>query len=315
MRLVGDIGGTNARFAALDPDGRPGRLVRVDAAEAGDPATAIRIAARRLGGTAVEVALAVAGPVLGDDVHLTNRGWLVSRPALRRDLGLGRLVLVNDFAAIAHALPVLGPDDLRPLGPVVAGDPAAPRAVIGPGTGLGVATLVPCGDRRCVLAGEGGHVDLAPLDDEQAAVLRHLARRHGHVSLERVLSGPGLVALFHALAEVHGLVPAVLTPEQVTLPDAPAPAAAVLELFARLLGQAAGNLALTVGARGGVFVAGGIVPALGGRFAADGFRRGFEEKGRLQPWLAGVPTWLVVHPCPALPGLARVLAEPDSPEG
>ena len=313
-RLIADIGATNARFALQRPGARPQAPVVLRCAEHDGIEAAVRAALARAGAEAppLDAAVAVAAPVVGDRVEMTNHPWRFSRERLRRALGLRRLVVINDLTAIALSLPRLGRGERRQVG---GGRRArrAPIAVLGPGTGLGVSGLLPVGDGWVPLAGEGGHADLAPGDDEELAILERLRRRFDHVSLERALSGPGLVNLYRALAEIEG--GAAADPDLPTAKEIAARAragtcrrsSAAVATFCGLLGAAAGDLALTLGARGGVYIAGGIVPKLGPAFDADRFRRRFEAKGRLAAYLAPIPTYVVTAAEPALLGLAGLL--------
>ncbi len=314
-RLVADIGGTNARFALQHPGARAGAAVVLRCADHADIETAVRAALERAEPAAAprHAAIAVAAPVTGDRIDMTNHPWAFSQRGLRQALGLERLVVVNDFTAIALAVPRLEADDRRQVGggaPVV----DAPVAVIGPGTGLGVSGLVPTDGGWTPVAGEGGHVDLAPANAREIALLERLQRRFDHVSLERVLSGPGLVNLYRAVAEIDGAAPAddaaLPTAEQITerarrgvcpLCDES------VATFCALLGAAAGDLALTLGARGGVYIAGGIVPKLGPAFDEERFRQRFEAKGRFAAYLAPIPTYVITEARPALIGLAGLL--------
>lgn len=305
--LVADIGGTHARFALVEPGGIPGEPVVLSCADFAGMAEAAAAALTRLGAAPARAALAVAGPVTGGRVAMTNLDWAFSRRALRAELGLQRLVVVNDFEATAWSLPALGGDDVERIGPELAAVQGAARAVLGPGTGLGQSGLIPGPGGPAAIAGEGGHVDFAPQDADQFEVRRLLLRRRGHVALEDVLSGPGLVALYRALGELGRLATPLDDPALVAAAGAAEPAGAARAMFARILGQAAGNLALTLGALGGVYIAGGVVPALGPRFDRAAFREGFEAKGRFAPYLRRIPTWLIRHPAPALLGLARLL--------
>jgi glucokinase len=312
VRLVGDIGGTNARFALIDADGRPART-RVHAGDdypSLDAAICAYLEAE--GARATEAALAVAGPVTGDAVTLTNHPWSFSIAALERRLGFDRLVVVNDFTANALAIPHLRADERTPVGGGAAA-PRAPIAVLGPGTGLGVSGLVPTGAGWTALAGEGGHATLAPCDDRESEALARMRARFGHVSAERVLSGPGLVNLYQTLAEI-ACVPALpFTAAQIADREIGAEEPLcrdALDLFCAMLGAEAGNLALTLGARGGVFITGGIVPRLGAAFAESRFRARFEDKGRFAPYLAAIATYVVTCPIPAFLGLAALLEAP-----
>ena len=314
-RMVADIGGTNARFALVGPDGRPGQAATLIAADYDDIGAVLRAGHDRLGVPCRQAAIAVAGAITEDRVTMVNRGWTFSRAGLVAEFDFDRLVVVNDFEAIAWSLPALGAADLRHLGPALAPVAGAPSAVLGPGTGLGQAGLLvgpdsPMGGQVAVV-GEGGHGDFAPQTERQADVWRILHRRFGHVSVERVLSGPGLVNLYQALAELDGAPAPLTAPAAIAAPNAPLPAPAAVDLFIAILGAAAGNLALTLGARGGVFIAGGIAPTLGDRLAGPSFRRAFEDKGRLADYMKAIPTYLITAPMPGLIGLAALLDRRD----
>ena len=314
-RLLGDIGGTHARWAWQDAgDPAPGRIVVHRCVEHASLLDSARRYLDEQGlGEPAAAAVGVATPVTGDEVRMTNHPWAFSISALQRALGVGRLVVINDFTALALSVPALGADDLRALGGGSAALDGA-IAVIGPGTGLGVSGLVPDGRGDWVpLAGEGGHVTLAAADDVDAALLARLRARFGHVSAERVVSGPGLAAVYAVLCERDGAT--------VHLADAPAIAAAAgdgsdaraveaVHRFTGFLGNVAGNLALTLGARGGVYLGGGVVPRLGRAFDAAWFRRRFEDKGRFAGYLREIPTWLITAATPALLGASRALDRP-----
>lgn len=311
--LLGDIGGTNARFA-LAVDGAVGAIDRLSVAEFPNPAAALRayLDRTRPDPPPDRAALAVAGPVADGRARLTNGTWTFSAARLARDLGFEAVFLVNDFAAQARAIPVLRPRDLRPIGggrPV----PGAPVAVIGPGTGLGVASLVFAAEGPLVIATEGGHVTMPAADDREAEILARLRAGQGHVSAERVLSGPGLEALYRTIAETDGHVVPARRAEEITTAAVAGRcpvATAAFDMFCAMLGTVAGDIALTFGARGGVYIAGGILPHLADAFAASRFRERFEDKGRFRTWLAAVPTRLVVRPDPAFLGLAALVAGP-----
>lgn len=309
-RLLADIGATNARFALQAP-GRPAAAPEILAVRDW-PSLAAAVSAVLAGasargiprpGTAV---FAVACPILGDRAEFTNSHWSFSLSGLQRELGLSRLSVVNDFVVQALAVPFLDAADTRPLGPLP-GPPGIQGTVgvLGPGSGLGVAGLLRIDGRWIALASEGGHVTLPAASEREEAVIRVLRRQFGHVSAERVLSGPGLVALAAAVASLDGLADPPQTPEAAGASDHPA-AVGARHLFAGFLGSVAGNLALTLGARGGIVVAGGVVPKLGERFDTGIFRQRFLAKGRFDDYLAVVPTRLVVHPAPAFLGLAAL---------
>jgi len=319
-RLLADIGGTHARFALQMPGARPGEPVVLDVAAHADLERAAGVALNRLAPSSPPrvAALAVAGPVLGETVAMTNHPWTLSRTAIAQALGLDRVEIVNDFAAIARALPHLAADEHRPLGDgPETGAPGAALAAIGPGTGLGVAGLAPAGAGWVVIAGEGGHADFAAVTARERAVRDRLATRHAHVSVERLLSGPGLGEIYRALAEIDGRnggtpPPGAAEIAQRARARSDAIAVETATLFSAALGGAAGNLALTLGARGGVYLAGGVVPGLGAAFDAAAFRRRFVAKGRFEDYLAAIPTRLITARWPALIGLAALLDQAPS---
>jgi len=315
-RLLGDVGGTNARWAWQAGPGQP--LAHVRSLPTADFATIADCIAAYLAQHALpaprEAAFGIATAVTGDRVQMTNHPWSFSIEALNAALGTERVRVLNDFEALAHAVPKLGPSELRAVGGGAA-QPDAALAVIGPGTGLGVSGLVPDGhgDWR-VIVGEGGHVTLAAANSREASLLAVLRERFGHASAERALSGPGLVNLYQALCALDGLTAEALDAAQIVQRALGTPRSAsdaacaeVLRTFAAMLGGVAGNLALTLGARGGVYLGGGIVPRLGERFAQLPFRERFEAKGRFSNYLAGIPCWVITAESPALMGAARAL--------
>lgn len=313
--LIGDIGATNARFALVGP-GR--KISRARVLATGDyPGIAEAIdgyLAAEANGRPDQAVLAVASPVTGDRISMTNSPWTFSIGELQRRLGLRRLEVINDLTATALAVPHLPERERVQIGggqPV----PGAPIGIIGPGTGLGVGALVRGGDGWITIPSEGGHVTMAPGDAREGAVLDLMRRRFDHVSAERVLSGPGLVNLYNALCETEGVPAASYTAAQITDPGAGVRDPRCQEtvaMFCAMLGTVAGNLALTLGARGGVYISGGIVPKLGAAFAQSAFRARFEQKGRMRNYLAPVPTYVITHAVPAFLGAATLL---DAPVG
>jgi glucokinase len=309
MRLLVDLGGTNLRCALQAPGEPPSYWRKVRCAECDGPAGAIaKFLESANGERPRRAAMAVAAPLAGDFVRMTNRAWSFSAEELRRQLGLEELHVVNDFTAVAMSLPFLPPEGCIAVG----GGQAATHAaigVLGPGTGLGVSGLVPAGGRYVALASEGGHMTLPASDEREAAVIAVL-RRRGHVSAERLVSGFGLSNLYGALCELAGKPDAgVLPPQAITLraQAGDALAAEALGYFFAFLGTVAADVALVLGARGGMYIAGGIVPRLRDEFLASGFRPRFESKGRYSDYLAAIPTWLVIEPNPAFRGLAAIL--------
>lgn len=312
-RLLGDIGGTNARWAyQAAPDAA---LAHVTSYECAMFPSLSAVIAHYLEAHSLSqprsLAMGVATPVAGDLVRFVNNSWSFSIQALRSELTLDRLLVLNDFAALAMSLPLLGPDDRVALG---GGTPVAgsPIVVLGPGTGLGVAALImgTGGGAHAVVSGEGGHATIAAGTDREAQVLALLRRRFGHVSAERVLSGPGLVNLYSALCELSGTPAMDLQPADV-LSRAQARSdqhcEEALELFVNFLASEAGNLALTFGALGGVYLGGGILPRLGPALKPDAFRMRFKDKGRFADYLDAIPCWIVTANHPALLGASHAL--------
>jgi glucokinase len=323
--LLADIGGTNARLAwVAHAQAGIEQVQTLPVAAHRGPAQAVQTylqgLQRELGARfqpPASAALAVATPVAGDAVRFTNSAWSFSIEALRRELGLAQLVVVNDFEALARALPGLGPAQWRRLGgppPRAAAEVSCGTvlAVLGPGTGLGVAAVLRTRNGWQALPAEGGHATLAAADALQAEVIAHVRREYAHVSAERLLCGPGLVLLHAALAAVRGVpVRPAMTPAQIVAAaqqHGDELAGHTLDLFAAFLGGFAGNLALTLGARGGVFVGGGVVPRFADRVVGAGFRAHFEAKGRFAGYLAAIPTLLVTDTLAALAG-ARLAAD------
>jgi glucokinase len=307
--LVGDIGATNGRFAVVGSDGTIGetRVFSID----GYPtiADAIRAYAAEISPSYVlrEAVLAVASPVTGDQISLTNHPWSFSLKNLRRSLGLEKLQVINDFAAVALSIPKLQSSDVTQIGggSSVA---AAPIGVIGPGTGLGVSALIPAGDEWVPIQSEGGHVTMPGNSPRERQVLEQLRLRFDHVSAERLLSGPGLSNLYTALCQLDGIPPTMLSPSQIIESRAQnRQAREAVTMFCAMLGTVARNLALTLGARGGIYVAGGIVPRMGLAFDKSLFRREFEGRGRFFEYLNSIPTFVVTRPLPALLGAAQLL--------
>jgi glucokinase len=316
-RLLADIGGTNARFAWQRHAGAQIEAVQtLPCAGFETLADAIQAYLGIVDRPAPPLcAIAIANPVLGDWVQMTNHHWRYSIAALRAQFGFADLRLLNDFTALALALPALQRADLQQVGGGVA-VPAAAIGLIGPGTGLGVSGLIPDGRGGwSPLQGEGGHVTLAAGTPREQAVVGELARRHGHVSAERAVCGQGLVDLHRALWALdrpRGTAPDLAAADitAAALAGSDPACTEALQLFCALLGATAGNLALTLGARGGIYIGGGIVPRLGPWFARSDFRARFEGKGRFSAYLAPIPVWVIgTAQSPALLGAARALEQ------
>lgn len=310
MDLIADIGGTNTRCAIVDDDGS---LVVPQTFENATFRNLQTVLSRYLDdnenlGAPDRAALAIAAPVLGDSVQMVNADWKFSQAELRNALGLSSLTVVNDFEALARSLPML--DDTR-LTQIGGGTPVerAPRAVLGPGTGLGIAALIPAGKDWAVVSGEGGHATIAATTDIENAVVSFVRSRNGHCSAEDLLSGPGLTRIYTALAEIRDETPEYATPAEITAAAqaGEALARATQNVFFSLLGTAAGNLALTVNAFGGVFIGGGIVPRLLPSLMESDFRLRFEDKGKYRDFMKPIPTFVITDPHPAFAGLRAIL--------
>jgi glucokinase len=306
--LLADIGGTNARFALLEGN-ELGAIEALKVADYADPPAAVKaFLATQNGASATTAWLDIAGPVTEGEGDLTNSAWHISARQIERACGFDAVHVLNDFEALAWSLPELPRDAYEPVG----GDTpmtGEPLAVLGPGTGLGVAAYVPGPGRGAALVGEGGHVTMAASDEREAEVLAYLRDRHEHVSAERVLSGPGLEDLYAAIAAIDGHEPAARAAAEITAHAEAgdcAASSAALDCFCAMLGTVAGDVALTLGARGGVYIAGGIVPQLLEAFRTSRFRARFEAKGRLRAYLTAVPTHVITHPYPAMLGLRRL---------
>jgi len=311
--LVADIGGTNARFA-LVADGsaqalEPRNLRCADHATIVD-ATLAYLDLVALG-KPYQAAISIASPVTGDALNMMNHSWSFSVNETRAALGLRQLKVLNDYTALALALPVLRDDQRLQVG---GGQALAgyPMAVLGPGTGLGVSGAIPAGNHWVPLESEGGHASYGPLDAREQAIIAIMRERLEHVSAESLVSGRGLSQVYAAITRIEGGEGALLTPGEVTqraLETECPLAIETLEIFCRILGTIAGNLALTLGARGGVYIGGGIVLRILDFFTRSGFRQRFEQHGRLSPYLRRIPTYVINTDYPALIGAVVALGQ------
>lgn len=312
--VVGDVGGTNARFALVDAQGHVRHPRTFPAA---DYASLTDVMAEYMDTTVGKkrpprAVIAVAGPVLDGEIEFTNLDWRVSEGEILSHFELEGVKLINDFAAQALACPGLEDSDLRPLGPALGrGAWDCPMVVLGAGTGFGVAGIARNERGDVAISGEGGHSGFSPSDAVEAEVWKRLHARFGRVSIERVLSGQGLFDLYEALADMQGAAVVHADPAAVmTAGLAGEPVASqTVDRFAAIMGAVAGDLALTFGARGGVYVSGGIAPRMADRLASGPFRERFEAKGRLSDFVKDIPTFLVLHPYAAMVGAARELRQ------
>jgi glucokinase len=310
-RLIADIGGTYARFALETAPGQFEHQASLRCADHADFHAAVRTFLDTLPG-AVRVdhaAVAIANPVEGDQVRMTNYHWAFSIEAMRLRLQLDTLLVVNDFTALAMSLPRLAPGSSRQVG----GGQARANSVIGllgSGSGLGVSGLIPAGDGWVSLGSEGGHTSFSPRDEREIAVLRHAWQQFDHVSFERLLSGPGLELMYRAMGQHAGKTVEPLPAPEITrlaLAGHDAVAAETLDVFCAMLGTTAANLAVTLGATGGIYIGGGIVPRLGDYFDRSRFRQRFEDKGRFSGFLAAIPTRVITDAQATFIGASTIL--------
>ena len=316
-RLLADVGGTNARFAL---ELAPGRIEHIHVLSGAAYATlgdalkaylALPDVAAAAGLGVRHGAIAIANPVNGDYVKMTNHHWEFSIEALRLEVGFEVLVVANDFTALARSLPLLADSQKRQVG---GGSPqaGAPLGLIGAGTGLGVSGLIPSASGWTALLSEGGHVSFPPMNPEEVAILQYAWTEFPHVSAERLLSGVGIELIYRALVAQRGHEEPVLSAPEIArraLTGECPLCDDVIEHFCTMLGTIAGNLGVTLGATGGIYIGGGIVPRLGARFDRSGFRARFEEKGRFNKYLAAIPTFVITAEYPAFVGVSAILAE------
>lgn len=310
-RLLADVGGTNARFA-LETAPRVFDAVQVlpccDYPGLGDAIEAYLASAAVLAAAVTPVrhaAVAIANPVDGDEIRMTNHTWSFSIAALRAQLDLATLLVVNDFTALAMALPWLGAGQRVQVG---GGEELPGRTIglVGAGTGLGVSGIIPAAGRWIALASEGGHASFGPGDGIEDGLLQRLRREYGHVSAERLLSGSGLELIYSAMAGASPGAAAITARAQ---GGSDAAAMRAVDCFCGILGSVAANVALTLGATGGMYIGGGIVPRFGALFAQSPFRARFEGKGRLSAYVKRIPTYLITEKYPAFLGVSAMLSE------
>jgi glucokinase len=309
--LLGDVGATNARFAVLfDETLGPIEWIDVVNHPTFDSAVKVFLQSHGRDHRFAHALLAIAGPVKEDRCEFTNCPWTVDSRDLRNQFGFRSVQLVNDFEATALSLPHLAKQDLRSIGGGSA-VPGGPMVVLGPGSGLGVAGLVPSGTSHVVVPTEGGHATMSAISSREDAILDALRQRFGHVSAERVLSGSGIENLYEVIATLDSTDAPPRNAAQITvaaLKGACPTSREALDMFCAMLGGFAGNVALTCGARSGVYIAGGIAPRIVDFLESSEFRRRFEQKGRLSTYLRDIPTQVILHPAASFVGLTSLLA-------
>ncbi len=311
--LFCDVGGTNVRFALAHAPGQ--RPLPLEAAKTDADATfvdAVRAAMRDAPETPRSMLVCAAGPMIGRTIQLTNADWRIDGPEIARRLGLAQGLLFNDFEAMAYALASLGPEDARPIGNI-AWPPTGLQVVLGPGTGLGVAALAQVDGRYAALPTEAGHIDAGPVGPEEEALWPHLERVQGRITAEAVLSGPGLGRLHAARRAALGLPPQARTPAEITTAGLASPGGErdTLAMFWRLAARFAGDMAIAFLARGGVTLAGGVLPRLQPLLDDAAFRSAFEAKAPMDGLARTIPTRLVTSGSAVLTGMAAIAATPE----
>lgn len=309
-RLIADIGGTYARFAVETKRAVFTQVSMLLCADYPDFYAAVQAYLSKIAGAPIaHAAVAIANPVEGDLVSMTNYHWRFSIEEVRQKLGFDTLLIVNDFTALAMALPRLGAADVRQIGNGEVRQPSV-IGLLGPGSGLGVSGLIPSGDTWISLGSEGGHTSFAPRDEREIAILRYGWKHFEHVSYERLVSGPGLELIYRALSDYAKLKAQDYTAPDITqhaLDKTDSICVEALDIFCTILGSAAANLAVTLGATGGIYIGGGIVPRLGHYFDESGFRARFEEKGRFSRYVASIPTFVITAENATFIGVSAIL--------
>ncbi|MCU4677366.1 glucokinase [Catenovulum sp. 2E275] len=311
-KLVADIGGTNMRIAIADGINAISNIRKYQVTDYASPVETIEAYIKETGiERPTHVCLAIACPVNGDQITMTNHSWSFSIEQSQKQLGVEALFVINDFTAIALSVPFLTNEQKIQLGGESA-EVNKPIAVYGAGTGLGVAHVIAHEGKWIALGGEGGHVDFAPNNQQEAEVLSFLAKEFGHVSAERLMSGQGIANIYRALAAINNAAEKELEPSEITsraLANSCSVCKDTLDMFCNLMGSFGGNLALTLLTQGGVFIAGGIVPRFIEYFVNSGFRQRFEAKGRFEPINKKIPVYIVTEEQPGLLGAAAYLAQ------
>ncbi|MGD9916209.1 MAG: glucokinase [Rhizobiaceae bacterium] len=313
--LIGDIGGTNARFAIVDDAGsEPRPFPNVKTADFATIDDAIRAAIlEKTDRPPRSAVLAVAGPVSDDEIELTNCPWVVKPKQMFGTLGLSDITVLNDFEAQALAVVALGENDVQKIGGG-APEPHAGRVVLGPGTGLGVAGLIFSGDRWIPVPGEGGHMDIGPRTPRDFEVFPHIEKLEGRISGEQILCGRGLVNVYNAVAAADGRPTRFTTPAEITaaaLEKSDAIAQEAVELFVTCLGRTAGDLALVFMSRGGVYLTGGIAQRIVPELTRGNFREAFEDKAPHRLLMRTMPVYVITNPMAPMVGLAAYARTPE----
>lgn len=319
INIVADIGGTNLRIGVVGNDGQVSLLTVFQCGEYDGLSTIVQtfLVENAITATEINACFAIACPVENDLIKMTNLPWQFYKSELKQELGFHKLLFINDYTAIAHAVPFLTDDQKVKIGggSAVQGKPIS---ICGPGTGLGVANVVPIGKHWEALGGEGGHVDFAPVDATEIAILEKLLKKYPHVSYEQLLSGLGLEQIYQALCEINQRddLP-MLSAQQISnnaLNEQCDICQQTLAQFCKTLGSFAGNLALTLASFGGVYIAGGIVPRFIEYFKNSEFRSRFEDKGRFNLFNSAIPTFVITESQPGILGASAYLRQHNKEE-
>ena len=309
QRLIADIGGTNARFALLGKEGEITDKLVLKCAQYPDFISAYKTYIQHVNNPKItEAAIAIANPIYGDTVKMTNHNWEFSIKAVQKSLGLERLIFKNDFVALALSIPFLKRAECYQIG---GGKIRAKSTIgiLGPGTGLGVSSLVYSDEKWIPVAGEGGHVSISPRTKRECQVIEIVWQQYPHVSAERLISGSGLQKILDAICQLDGISKKPnFTPKEISekaINQTDEQCIKALDMFCSLFGVIAGNLALTIGAKGGVYIGGGIIPQLGNYFENSPFRKQFEDKGRFNDYLKEIPVFVIHSKHPALIGISQ----------
>lgn len=310
-RLLADIGGTNARFAIEWGPKNTNQVSVLACADFVDLEAAVRAYLEQIDLPNIRIlhaAIAIANPIDGDQVKMTNHHWCFSIEATRRALNLDTLLVANDFTALAMSLPYLDAAEKIQIG-TGAARPHSVIGLVGAGTGLGVSGLIPYQHEWIPLNSEGGHRSFAPNDELETQILQWMWQEFSHVSVERLVSGPGIAYLYRALADIYGFSVGNLQPQQIVQRARANDDLSLktIQVFSQILGGVAGDLALTLGSFGGVYIGGGVVNQLGDLFDRDSFRERFVSKGRFADFLAQIPTYLITAQYPAFLGISVLL--------
>lgn len=312
VRLIADIGGTNARFALFSAARSVHSQIVLACADHADITAAIQCYLALVGHPKIkQAALAIANPITGDWVEMTNHQWAFSINETCQTLGFDEMIFKNDFTALAMSIPLLLSQDLQQIGGIAPSNKGSSIAVIGPGTGLGVSGLLQRGEHWVPIEGEGGHVSISPANARECDILAVCWAQFPHVSAERLVSGMGLQNLYQAICQLENVEAQALVPAEISalgLSESDPYCAEALAIFCGLLGSVAGDLVLTLGAFRGIYIGGGIVPKLGGYFETSDFRKRFEAKGRFQKHLEQVPAFVIHTKNPALFGISQAFS-------